>query len=173
MIVITRPGQFFVLRFKVYFCLFDIFTWCLKVISNSAYLRPWPLSSPPKSVPAHSYPLSNIQPVGQAGNLVVIFVLFCFSCDQTILFFPICLFLKKIIIASFWPSHTYSFSHITFHHGLSEEIGYSSLFCTVGHSLLIHSKYKSWGSPTPNPRSFHSPGTHTSALHIHESVSVL
>ena len=58
------------------------------------------------------------------------------------------IFLFKIVVslqcrANFcctakWLSHTHSFSHIIFHHGLSQETGYSSLCCTVGpHCLSI------------------------------------
>ena len=41
--------------------------------------------------------------------------------------------------------YIYSFSHIIFHHGLSQEIGYSCLCYT---SLLIHSKCNSLHLPT-------------------------
>ena len=52
--------------------------------------------------------------------------------------------------------YIYSFSHNIFHRGLSQEIGYSSLFYTVG-LLFIHSKCNSLHLPTPNSSSIPLP----------------
>ena len=67
--------------------------------------------------------------------------------------------------------------YIIFHHGLSQEIGYSALCYTVGpHCLsILNVKFSSTNSkllihPT---HSLLSLGNHKSVLHVFESVSVL
>ena len=58
--------------------------------------------------------------------------------------------LYSIVAQSYIYIH--SFSHTIFHHGLSQETGYSSLCCT--YPLLIHSKCNSFDLPTPHSLGF-------------------
>ena len=72
--------------------------------------------------------------------------------------------------------YTHSLSHIIFHHGLSQETGYSSLCCTAGlHcpfilNVLVCMCQSQTSSPShtlPTPL-----GKSKSVLYVHESVSV-
>ena len=51
--------------------------------------------------------------------------------------------------------YIHSYSHITSHHGLSPEIGYSSLCCTVGPHCLSILIPNSQFLPLPFPPSWH------------------
>ena len=69
--------------------------------------------------------------------------------------------------------YTHSFSYITFHHGRSQGLGYSSLCCTVGlHCLFILNIKVACTKPKlpvhPTPLS-----NHESVLNVCESLSVL
>ena len=78
-----------------------------------------------------------------------------------------------------WPSYMYVYTLflMVFHHVLSQEARYSSLWYSRT-SLLIHSKCNSLHLLAPNSPSIPLPsplllGNHKSALYVHESISVL
>ena len=74
--------------------------------------------------------------------------------------------------------HIHILFYILFHHGLSQETGYGSLFCTVGpYSLSILNVINNLHPLIPNSQSILAytpfpPSNHKSVLYICESVSV-
>ena len=75
------------------------------------------------------------------------------------------------------PSYIYfhSFSHIIFHHGLSQETGYSSLCHSIGShcSSILNATVCIYQPQMPRPSHSLPLGNHKSVPYVCESVSVL
>lgn len=84
---------------------------------------------------------------------------------------------REILVATKWPSYTHKhILFLIFYNFLSQDIGCSSLWCTLGpNCLCIINVIVCINQPqTPHPPRYHPPlGTHRSVLHVSESVSVL